>query len=192
MFVMVIIGFLGILGFSGCSCSEGGAHSHIYSVQAGTYNCVNGGEATFECSCGESYTDTFSPRPHDFDKNNVCQNCALELKSTDGLVYNQLTNGNYEVIGYTGSAQNVVIPYAYNGKNVESIGASSFKDKNIVSLTFSDNITSIGMDAFLGVTSLQEVHFEGLQNDYFNINLGSDASSPFLSNAKFFVGKKVL
>ena len=189
VFVMVIIGFLGILGFSGCSCSEGGAHSHIYSVQAGTYNCVNGGEATFECSCGESYTDTFSPRPHDFDKNNVCQNCALELKSTDGLVYNQLTNGNYEVIGYTGSAQNVVIPYVYNGKNVESIGASSFKDKNIVSLTFSDNITSIGMDAFLGVTSLQEVHFEGLQNDYFNINLGSDASSPFLSNAKFFVGK---
>ena len=57
-------------------------------------------------------------------------------------------NTHYEVSGYTGEPDNVVIPSTYDGKPVTSIGDRAFQHSDLTSITIPDGVTSIGQAAF--------------------------------------------
>lgn len=190
MFLLVFLGFFGFLGFSGCSCSDASAHECKFVVDSSSnYNCVNGGEVRHKCSCGESYTEEFSSRAHEFNSDNICENCLTSLPKTAGLEFSLLANGNYEVSAYSGSEKNVVIPYYFNNKSVEKIGDNAFLNCDLHSLTLSDNIKTIGSDAVLNNNNLKIINYEGLKEDFFGMTLLSSSSSLLSQNAKFFEGK---
>ena len=72
--------------------------------------------------------------------------------------YSVLADGTVEITGYTGSATEIEIPAAIDGKSVTSIGNSAFDScTDLTSITIPDGVTSIGNSAFYwckGLTSI--------------------------------------
>lgn len=78
---------------------------------------------------------------------------------TEGLEYNELADGTYEVVGIgSAAALDIVIPAKHNGKSVTSIASNAFNGcYNIKSVIISNGITSIGEGAFNGCTSVSKI-----------------------------------
>jgi len=72
-----------------------------------------------------------------------------------------LDDGSLVIMGYNGDAKDVVIPSIISGKKVNTIGAESFKRKKIRSLTISEGVKRIGMQAFDGCTELTDITILG-------------------------------
>ena len=95
---------------------------------------------------------------HSIDDSGYCTICNAVVGSTAGLIYELSANGTYaEVIGYEGSAKNVIIAKEYNGKPVKSIYKEAFYSSSIKSIVIPDSVTSIGDSAFYSCTSLTSV-----------------------------------
>ena len=79
----------------------------------------------------------------------------------DGLNYRLINNDTeYEVVEYTGTSTDVVIPSTYDGKPVTSIGKEAFKScKSLVSISFEENseFKTIGDRAFAYCSSLTSI-----------------------------------
>ena len=88
---------------------------------------------------------------------------------TEGLEYNELADGTYEVVGIgSATALDIVIPAKHNGKSVTSIASNAFNGcYNIKSVIISNGITSIGEGAFNGCTSLEEISVDD-NNKYYS------------------------
>lgn len=77
---------------------------------------------------------------------------------TDGIEYTERTDGTYEVSGYTGTDECVIIPDKYLNVAVTSIKSSAFEGKTTVEYVYMPNsVTNIGNKAFSGCTNLVEV-----------------------------------
>ena len=82
---------------------------------------------------------------------------AEYVECTDGLVLSE-RDGEYTVTGYTGSDTRVVIPKAYKGKRVTSIGDYAFNYcRSITSVAVPNGVTTIGNWAFTGCTALTSI-----------------------------------
>ena len=89
------------------------------------------------------------------------ENLTLYAKftdSTDGLVYELNKAGDgYIVSGYTGTASQVYIAYAYNGLPIVEIADNAFNGATISSVLMPDTIVKIGAGAFGGCETLKSI-----------------------------------
>ena len=76
--------------------------------------------------------------------------------STDGLEFEEISGG-YAVVGYTGSANIVVIPAKHGNLSVLSIASGAFMNSDVEIVYIPDSVTNIGNNAFRGATSLEYV-----------------------------------
>lgn len=92
-----------------------------------------------------------------------------ESKPDDGTVYDypfhyrELDNGTWELIGYVNNDDkrtNLIIPSEYDRKAVTRIAKNAFENNRyIISLTISENISSIGEGAFSNCPNLKEINY---------------------------------
>lgn len=61
---------------------------------------------------------------------------------------NEFTVSNGEIIAYTGTASDVVIPDTIDGQTVSAIGVGAFKGKGLTSVKIPDTVKTIGKQAF--------------------------------------------
>ena len=76
-----------------------------------------------------------------------------------GVLYQVSSDGAYvEVIGYEGTQTDVKIADTYNGLPVTTIAENAFSEKSeITSVIIPSSVTSIGLGAFSGCSSLEEI-----------------------------------
>ena len=79
--------------------------------------------------------------------------------ATEGVLYQVSSDGTYaEVTGYEGTATEVKIAGTYNGLPVTTIAENAFSEKSeITSVIIPSSVTSIGLGAFSGCSSLEEI-----------------------------------
>lgn len=69
-----------------------------------------------------------------------------------------LEDGYAEIVGYTGTAQDIVIPESVDGTPVRSIGAKAFyMNDKLISAVIPEGVTKIGAGAFTYCTNLESV-----------------------------------
>ena len=115
-----------------------------------------------KCSvCNETLLEQniINPYGHHF-VNSACDKCGFSLGASVGLEYslNESTN-TYTVTGI-GNCQDtdIVIPEAYEGLAVTTIGESAFEDCYFVEyISIPDSVTSIERLAFSGCTALENI-----------------------------------
>ena len=71
--------------------------------------------------------------------------------------YNALDDGTIEITGYSGSAENIVIPAQIDGKSVTRIGNNAFEKSSAKEIVIPDSVTEIGSQAFSGCEKLTGV-----------------------------------
>ena len=71
--------------------------------------------------------------------------------------YNALDDGTIEITGYSGSAENIVIPAQIDGKSVTRIGNNAFEKSSAKEIVIPDSVTDIGSQAFSGCGKLTGV-----------------------------------
>ena len=118
---------------------------------------------------------------HTYDAENTCV-CG-DYK--DKGVQFTLSNGTYEVSGYTGTATEVVIPSTYKGVAVTSIGNSAFFDcSQLTTITIPAGVTSIGDYAFENCSQLTTVEF-GANSKLTSIGVKAFSSCDSLTTVNF-------
>ena len=89
-----------------------------------------------------------------------CTRTAIYNRYLYDAVYELNENKNgYILSKYTGTATNIVIPDTYNGLPILEIKEGVFSNKSIAYIEISDNIESIGNNAFYNCSSLEDVIF---------------------------------
>ena len=96
---------------------------------------------------------------HIIDGNGFCIICMQPLGPTAGIGYDYSIDGTYaEVIGYNGTATQIVIADTYNGLPVKNIMTKAFYDNdNITSVLIPDSVITIGSEAFSSCSGLTSV-----------------------------------
>ena len=102
--------------------------------------------------------ETKDVQEHVLADSGYCKICNAVAGSTIGLVYEASIDGTYaEVVGYEGTAKNIIIAEEYNGLPVKSIYNEAFKNSSITSIEIPDSVTSIGNSAFSSCSSLTSI-----------------------------------
>lgn len=83
---------------------------------------------------------------------------AEELVTADGYQYAVLANGTVEIMGYTGTETELVIPDKIDGKSVTKVDSLAFAlCSSMTEIVLPENLKSIGIQAFAlcdGITSI--------------------------------------
>ena len=144
------------------TCEEAGSKS-IHCIRCGEKKDI-----TVIPAIGHNYIWTVTTAPteaEDGTEIEICQNDNSHTRETRiayatgtaGLEYT-LQDGNYSVTGYTGVAEEIVIPAYHNRTPVESIGVNAFHLKDtLISVHILSGVTSIEMCTEIKV-SLDEMH----------------------------------
>ena len=83
---------------------------------------------------------------------------SVIVVGTAGLVFELKEDDTYEVTNYLGSSTEVVIPNAYLGKAVTSIGENAFvMGYDVTSISIPETVTLIKQDAFTSCTNLTTI-----------------------------------
>ena len=142
--------------------------------------------------CGALATVYYGGTQEDWDalKKNIGDNntpllnaniiCAIQ--ESNGFAYT-VTGNEATITGYTGSAENIVIPSELGGKPVTAIADKAFEGyKNIVNIYIPKTIKAIGEDAFQNATSnlIRFICYEGTENEWANIAIqkGNEELNP--------------
>ena len=165
----------------GGSAEKSPQHAHDYISNVTAPTCTENGYTTYTCACGESYIDDAveaighidewqivaeATKTEDGFKVQKCSACGVKLAEeivpatgSIGLKFTSKGDGTCYVSGIgTCTDTDIVIPSAYNGMRVTSIGSSAFAYcDGLTSVTIPDSVTSIGSYAFNdcdGLTSI--------------------------------------
>ena len=109
-------------------------------------------------SC-ENCDETKNVFEHSIDHTGYCTVCDQPLAPSEGLIYDISADGTYyEIIGYEGTATKIVCGGTYKSLPVKSVYDEVFADNyQIVSVSFLDEISTIGKRAFSGCRNLSHV-----------------------------------
>jgi hypothetical protein len=78
---------------------------------------------------------------------------------SDGFRFRLRMDNIAEVVGYNGSAKDVVIPTTYGEHIVRRIAPRAFKrNRNMTSVVIPDSVDNIGYEAFYSCTALTQIH----------------------------------
>lgn len=151
------------------TCEEDPTHNSTQHCRGGEYSC------TEKPVCEVCNTPYGEPMGHSFTDDSewvtnedglLVQQCAREncgevdsaSAHTPGLEFGEIgTSGSYLVKDYIGEAEEVVIPYKYNGCEVKAIGANAFKDCSITEIEIPITVEEIGDNAFYDCNGLTEL-----------------------------------
>ncbi len=149
--------------FTLTACGGGGdPHVHAYTETTVGATCTQEGYTKHECSCGDTYNDTFvSKLTHSLNANGECSTCTAT--ASEGLRITKLSGKDeYSLKGigtYIGTE--VIIPSSVSDCPVTDINSSAFKNKEIEAIYIPSTVKNIGKQAFYGCTSLKKVIFYG-------------------------------
>ena len=144
------------------------------------------------CDCGALATVYYGGTQEDWDalKKNISEyntpllnaNIICAIQESNGFAYT-VTGDEATITGYTGSAENIVIPSELGGKPVTAIADKAFEGyKNIVNIYIPKTIKAIGEDAFQNATSnlIRFICYEGTENEWANIAIqkGNEELNP--------------
>ena len=147
--------------------------SHVYLNDA---SCVD--KTCFLCGATVKATASHSPNSYTCKTSN-CSTCGEYIASTTSHVLDgagkcacgfetdlenmtfKETTGGYELVSYTGSKSNVIIPNTYNGSSVVKIGARAFYGNvTLLGVSIPKTVKAIDYRAFYACENLMEVNFE--------------------------------
>ena len=143
-------------------------------------------------NCGALATVYYGGTQEDWDalKKNISEyntpllnaNIICAIQESNGFAYT-VTGDEATITGYTGSAENIVIPSELSGKPVTAIADKAFEGyKNIVNIYIPKTIKAIGEDAFQNATSnlIRFICYEGTENEWANIAIqkGNEELNP--------------
>lgn len=154
-------------------------HEHETETVTTDATCTREGSVAEKCKiCGEIISQTTTPKnEHDYvfsskDEEhphttvNACTACGDEI-SEDGydslcpycnFTLTDLDASSCGITGYIGQWDSVTIPSEIDGKTVQTIAASSFRDaENIKTAEIKDGVTEIGATAFMNCTALDGI-----------------------------------
>ena len=97
---------------------------------------------------------------HNVGDDGYCTVCGNQpFAPTEGILYDLAADGTYaEVVGYSGTATNIVIADTYKGVPVKGIREAAFKDNRLItSVVISDSVVTIGAFAFYYCSDLASV-----------------------------------
>ena len=139
-------------------------------------------EETMNAECpicgaeGAPLTDCAQVNVQD-DTNNEQQTANAE----NGFAYT-VTGDEATITGYTGSAENIVIPSELGGKPVTAIADKAFYEYKMLNIYIPKTIKAIGEDAFQNATSnlIRFICYEGTENEWANIAIqkGNEELNP--------------
>ena len=144
------------------------------------------------CDCGALATVYYGGTQEDWDalEKNIGEentpllnaNIICAIQESNGFAYT-VTGDEATITGYTGSAENIVIPSELGGKPVTAIADKAFEGyKNIVNIYIPKTIKAIGEDAFQNATSnlIRFICYEGTENEWANIAIqkGNEELNP--------------
>ena len=81
---------------------------------------------------------------------------------SEGLAYEELTDGTYTVAGIGNFAgENLVIPAKYAGKDVTQIKRNAFcRSSKLINIVISSNVKIVNQDAFADCTNLKHIYID--------------------------------
>lgn len=94
---------------------------------------------------------------HEKNEDGFCTVCEKNIAGTAGLVYSAQNSSECTVIGYEGTANEIVIPSVFGDKRVTGIERRAFFGRDITEVVISDGIGVIGTEAFSNCYELNSV-----------------------------------
>ena len=144
------------------------------------YNC--GALATVYYDGTQEDWDALKKNTSEYNTPLLNANIICAIQESNGFEYT-VTGDEATITGYTGSAENIVIPSELGGKPVTAIADKAFEGyKNIVNIYIPKTIKAIGEDAFQNATSnlIRFICYEGTENEWANIAIqkGNEELNP--------------
>ena len=193
-------------------------HIHEYGSWHTTKNpsCTEDGVEERICSCGESETRSIEALGHNYSKwvtvneptdtNNgkrerICSRCGHKeeeiidsLSYIDGLVFELSEDKSYYIVSGKKDYkyEEIVIPTSYNDKPVKKIKESGFyRCNSILSIYISDNVVSIGNNAFYGCSKLKRVDISSIES-WLNIRFADLSSNPIAFSKALYLNDELI
>ena len=168
--------------FEGCSSlREVNIPKSVTSIESHAfYNC--GALATVYYGGTQEDWDALKKNISEYNTPLLNANIICAIQESNGFAYT-VTGDEATITGYTGSAENIVIPSELGGKPVTAIADKAFEGyKNIVNIYIPKTIKAIGEDAFQNATSnlIRFICYEGTENEWANIAIqkGNEELNP--------------
>ena len=168
--------------FEGCSSlREVTIPKSVTSIESHAfYNC--GALATVYYDGTQEDWDALKKNISEYNTPLLNANIICAIQESNGFEYT-VTGDEATITGYTGSAENIVIPSELGGKPVTAIADKAFEGyKNIVNIYIPKTIKAIGEDAFQNATSnlIRFICYEGTENEWANIAIqkGNEELNP--------------
>ena len=168
--------------FEGCSSlREVTIPKSVTSIESHAfYNC--GALATVYYGGTQEDWDALKKNIGEYNTPLLNANIICAIQESNGFEYT-VTGDEATITGYTGSAENIVIPSELGGKPVTAIADKAFEGyKNIVNIYIPKTIKAIGEDAFQNATSnlIRFICYEGTENEWANIAIqkGNEELNP--------------
>ena len=116
-----------------------------------------GGTSTVNESTVDTSTDLASVGSDKTEEPGKTVSASEPGEGESDYTYNALDDGTIEITGYSGSAENIVIPAQIDGKSVTRIGNNAFEKSSAKEIVIPDSVTEIGSQAFSGCGKLTGV-----------------------------------
>ena len=116
-----------------------------------------GGMSTVNESADDTSTDPASGGSDKAEESGKTVSASEPGEGESDYTYNALDDGTIEITGYSGSAENIVIPAQIDGKSVTRIGNNAFEKSSAKEIVIPDSVTEIGSQAFSGCGKLTGV-----------------------------------
>ena len=116
-----------------------------------------GGMSTVNESADDTSTDPASGGSDKAEESGKTVSASEPGEGESDYTYNALDDGTIEITGYSGSAENIVIPAQIDGKSVTRIGNNAFEKSSAKEIVIPYSVTEIGSQAFSGCGKLTGV-----------------------------------
>ena len=166
--------------FEGCSSlREVTIPKSVTSIESHAfYNC--GALATVYYGGTQEDWDALKKNISEYNTPLLNANIICAIQESNGFAYT-VTGDEATITGYTGSAENIVIPSELGGKPVTAIADKAFYEYKMLNIYIPKTIKTIGEDAFpIGSDETRFICYEGTENEWANIAIqkGNEELNP--------------